>query len=320
MERIRNEIIEDLRKIPGIGASTAEKLMDELSVKSLDDISKLKVEELAEIQGLGMERAKSIIDYASTASADKVKCTFCDKKISGFEMVTGIKDNHFCTSECRDKWEAKKEESVFLESYTDASPEIVVCVHCGKEVKEPEMISNGDVFCSKKCFERWKFYEERVAVSCEYCDREFTRLKTFAEMREHHFCSIRCKDMWETRNDILLLNCEYCDKEFTRKKELVDKSEHQFCSYSCKERWPTKDHIETVSCEFCGEKFTRKRILIDRSEHRFCSYSCKKAWENLSATLTCDNCSIEFTRKRRFVDESELQFCSYKCMNNWENS
>ncbi len=315
MEKSRREIIADLKKIPDVGESTAKKLIDEFSVSSLEDITKLKIEELAGIQGLGMKKAEYIIEYvASINSADKVKCGNCEKEISRSEAISGIRDNHFCSSECSDRWGVKKEEKVFL----DSDDEENVCDHCGKEVDEPDIVSDGVVFCSKECFERWKFLEERVEVSCDYCSREFTRLKTIAEMREHHFCSFRCKDMWETRNDILLLNCEYCDGEFSRKKELVDRSEHQFCSYTCKERWPHRDTLETIPCEYCGEEFTRKRILVDRSEHDFCSYTCKESREEELINLICEHCGKNFRRKRKFSERYDIQYCSYNCMNNCE--
>ncbi len=298
-------------KVPGIGASLAEVLISELSVNTVDELTLLKLEDLQGIKGMGRERAEALLEHVRDMETEE--CGFCGKKVSGFEVINSMTGDHFCSKDCRDKWESKRMDSVFMDNDEHAT-EKVVCDFCGNIPDSSEVIRNGNLFCSTECFERWKFREDRVAVGCEYCGREFTRLKALAEMRKHHFCTYRCRDMWETRNDILVLHCEYCDREFTRKKGLADRSEHQFCSYECKKRWPIRDELVTVACEYCGDDFKRKRILIDRSEEQLCSYGCKKSWEEQAITLTCDICGKDFSRKRKFVEQYEVQFCSYNCM------
>lgn len=314
MERSRNDSIEDLKKVPGIGYSIAEQIIDKFEINSIEDLKELEASKLSEIRGLSMKKSLAVLEFSrSMDSKDSVRCEQCDRYVGFAESISGMRDSYFCSAECKDIWERRRANSLFEDYDESHSEDPRLCSFCSKEIGDINIESDGDVFCSKLCIERWKFQEEKVNVKCDYCGKEFSRLRTLAKLRDHHFCTFKCKDLWETGEDMLFLNCEYCGKEFTRKKALVSKTGHQFCSLDCKKNWRDRDDLITVKCEFCGEKFKRKRILIHRSEKQFCSYRCKNYWDDEDLLLKCDICGKGFRRKRKFIIGDEPKYCSYSC-------
>lgn len=171
----------------------------------------------------------------------------------------------------------------------------VKCTTCNESFLRTPNESDGNVFCSEKCFGEWKseqqrgkdnqVWVERVDLVCDYCDSEYTRMPhEIKDNQEHTFCSRGCYQKWMSENNIGENNhnwsggkqeyeCDWCENVFKR-LPCFAKGEHQFCSYDCYFNWESTivgpEHpnwIEDKNHDYGPYWTTIRRDILSRDDY-----------------------------------------------------
>jgi len=129
-------------------------------------------------------------------------CDFCGDRISVHKYDYENQKHHFCSRECKAKWQSENQRGSNNPCWEGGS-HTIVCEWCGKE----EKANPGDKgrFCSLKCYGEW-FSENRsgekhwqwsqITVKCDQCGSPISLPPYKLERDNHHFCSMGCQTKW----------------------------------------------------------------------------------------------------------------------------
>lgn len=139
----------------------------------------------------------------------KYNCEYCGKESSKTVSDYNKKKNHFCSVECKNKWQ--KDNLVGENNPHWKGGGITFnCDYCGKECVEgmASYNSSNNHFCSQECKARWQkdnlvgennpLYN-RVKCNCEYCGKEIEKTPSNIKNNKHTFCSQECKNKWRSK-------------------------------------------------------------------------------------------------------------------------
>jgi very-short-patch-repair endonuclease len=184
------------------------------------------------------------LNYNKKNKFTKAICDYCKTE---FEIETrhykkylkGINKHIFCSKECNSKFYGEiKSNTTHLNK---------VCEFCGKEYHVPNYKLNTSKFCSLECYENFR-KNKVITLNCDFCNKEFTNIKSQVDKYQNHFCSKECKANYES---------------------IVRKEENKEWGYS---------KIECV-CETCKTIIYRTPYEINRCKNNvFCSIECKDLW------------------------------------------
>lgn len=160
-------------------------------------------------------------------------CEVCGTETSVKESVYKRSKHHFCSTDCKAKWQSKQVECV--------------CEICGKKFakKECDYLRHSHHYCSQECSAKGNHVLNTVMKKCETCGREM-QLKKSSSQR---FCSTDCQAEWQkqfvgelspnyTRQKI---RCMWCGNEYDIKAHKLNKYENHFCSKRCRQEWYSKE-------------------------------------------------------------------------------
>lgn len=153
------------------------------------------------------------------------KCNFCG--VEFYKIPSAIRELNFC---CR------QHQNTYLARRNNEKNNIpnTTCDNCNKKFhKKPSHISKLN-FCDDTCKKEYLHKNHRSALTCEQCDREFTRNKYHAENNNARFCSKECMDDWQRRY-YLYTHCFNCQKPISvdKTRQLYNKTDMYFCSNKC---------------------------------------------------------------------------------------
>lgn len=161
-------------------------------------------------------------------------CDYCGKT---HEISTTIhsriqkgKQKHcYCSVECKSNAESK---TVKCE-----------CSYCGKiiEKKLSKYILSGNHFCSGKCSDLYKHFENTEERICPICNNIFR----VGKKSKQKFCSVACQNAWQKtlvgelnshykNNNV---KCKWCGKYFHVSEYRKNNTNNLFCSVECKRKW-----------------------------------------------------------------------------------
>lgn len=113
-------------------------------------------------------------------------CNCCGKEYENY-----FKESKYCSTDCYDNF--RKSHAKLVEKE---------CPVCGEFFKP----RNSDVICcSRKCAGIRR--QNRVSCVCEYCGKNFTRIKSEVEKNSKHFCSNECRQAdlrWSVEDEQVL--------------------------------------------------------------------------------------------------------------------
>ena len=193
-------------------------------------------------------------------------CEYCGKEYSRTKSYFEEREHHFCSKECRYKWQ---ENQVTFN-----------CDYCGKEcsVNKSKFDRCEHHFCSRECCD--KFHRTQVTFNCEYCGKECSVTKSYFEGREHHFCSKECHDKWKKGENNPSWNPNITDEERNKGRLIEGYTEWRKAVY---ER-------DNYTCQCCGKHGG------SLNAHHLNSYHWDKEHRtDINNALTlCENCHKEF--------------------------
>ena len=134
------------------------------------------------------------VDCANNGFKNSVTkiCKNCGKE---FTVWKSYENQEYCSKDCL--YEYKKNHSV---------NEIITCPICNKEFRQKHPKQK---YCSTGC--RDISMQSRITCICEYCGKEFKRIKSEVDKNKHHYCSNECKKnaMFWNKDDTQILIDNY---------------------------------------------------------------------------------------------------------------
>lgn len=117
--------------------------------------------------------SKKCANIFHTTSIIKI-CERCGKS---YKIIPAFKDiQKFCSQDCYKKYRVEN----------GIPPKI--CPICNKTFRTTH---RNQIYCSKKC--NGISGQNRIRCSCDYCGKEFDRIKSEVEKNKRHYCSNECK-------------------------------------------------------------------------------------------------------------------------------
>ena len=124
----------------------------------------------------------------------KIICKECGK-----EFQTKKKETQFCSKQCLNKARYSNNRVV------------TKCGYCDKEivVNKYKYENNKEVFCSRKCYGKWKSKNQTgknssnfnsFATECEYCGKQILVCHSRMNKNSRYFCSPDCHYKWNKEN------------------------------------------------------------------------------------------------------------------------
>lgn len=148
-------------------------------------------------------------------------------------------------------------------------------------------------FCCVDCFRQWRKESCNVNLICEYCGKEYSRIKAMAD--NSRFCSRECMD--SGRNGTITFNCDYCDIETQQPKSVYNKTKYHYCSMECSHKGRVGKYVlpkheckksityVTFTCDNCGKETKQKYNNYNpNGKHHFCNKQCEGEWRSNNFT------------------------------------
>lgn len=162
-------------------------------------------------------------------------------KMCGKEFENNNKNSQFCSRQCYLTY--RKENGKLKEK---------LCPIC-KKTFMPDY--PNQIFCSIEC--RVKSTENKISCICEYCGKQFDRIKSEVEKNKHHYCSNACR-----------INAMYwCNEDVEVLKENFGKIKYKdMCNLFSKYRAPDEIKRKAISLGLTSSRQWSKeevQILID---------------------------------------------------------
>lgn len=272
-------------------------------------------------------------------------CKQCGKEYAG-------QGKNFCSRKCY-----RKNKGV-------GTKLLLVCEYCGKTFQVNKQSRTKDRFCSFACYNQFrkagatkiceacnleflgkpqqrfcsrecagKSSQNRRIISCDYCQKKFSRNFYSIENTKNHFCSKECYDNFQRRSRIKLV-CKECGLLFEAAPREVREG-RRFCSRACannhkkgKGKLGAKGKIQRI-CEVCGTSFYVWPSRISQYNGRgarFCSSACNAKWISLNLRgkkhpnwkrlrANCDFCGKTFFVTPSKIKRQQYIFCSQRCYN-----
>lgn len=193
-------------------------------------------------------------------------------------------------------------------------PVKVVCKTCGEGFTcPPSAVKAGRKYCSRKCADKGRSLEARVALNCDHCGETFELLRFEAKTRK--YCSLGCAN--EDHISKTALTCPTCGDSFNVKKSHA--SRRKYCSLECRHTRDESAHTVT-DCMNCGKSFEVLKSRFDHGRGQYCSSDCQ--YESIRGTrrspivaCACLNCSQTFEVREKSLDpeRGDGKYCSRDC-------
>lgn len=158
--------------------------------------------------------------------------------------------------------------------------EIRMCLTCGKEY-------HPNSYRQKYCTDCGR----RPMAICEYCGKEFKRLKTC------RFCSRTCVGMAARQPANRTRICYVCQTPFKPQRPNQKTCGTPQCSRFRSKRRPLR------TCEVCGKQFDSRHLS------RTCSKTCAGFLRRKPRIENCERCG----KKMDFIQGRYQRFCSNEC-------
>lgn len=141
------------------------------------------------------------------------------------------------------------------------------CSHCGVEfTSNKKRKENKYNFCSRKCYVEFKQINNWVALICDGCGLEYTRMKSEASNSQKHYCSAICRPRV---SGLQTRNCLTCNAEVKRYVSLMPKNGNVFCNNSCAAIWKNKHRDSKGTTRSKLEKWLEGQLKIKYADLEF---------------------------------------------------
>ena len=141
----------------------------------------------------------------------KYNCDYCGKENSDYTSHYNRKKNHFCSMECKNKWQ---ENNLKGEKHHNYSRVKCNCSYCGKEMEYDKYRYNNNKnhYCSYECANKHRSIiysgenhplynkDSHIKCNCSYCGKEMELSKYKHNNSKNHFCSRECHGKWNSEN------------------------------------------------------------------------------------------------------------------------
>jgi len=136
-------------------------------------------------------------------------CAYCKNSFESNSKFT-----KYCSNKCRNQ--AKKKPKT--------------CENCGSIFMSKNKHAR---FCSIKCSQIYRYRENHVTLTCDYCGKQFDRIKSKVRS-DYNYCSDKCfrKAPKPYMRNSILVSCANCGKTFWRQRYLI-KDVYNYCSHDC---------------------------------------------------------------------------------------
>lgn len=215
----------------------------------------------------------------------KFRCEECGKEVEQKKSVYLKSKHHFCSTECKAKWQEKKI--------------LCTCEVCGKKVFQKQTDYNRHIhhYCSQECSAKGTHILNSEFRKCEYCNALFNVRKSSPK----RFCSTLCQHKWqETLVGKLAVAykrtpvfCEQCGREYDVEQSRLNSGMHHFCSVKCRQEW----FANTWSQKEEWKNTSRERALGMLTSGKMSHTDTKP---QIAVNRMLDTLEIPFVNEQRF--------------------
>lgn len=232
----------------------------------------------------------------------KYNCEYCGKESSDKASHYNRKKNHFCSDDCKAKWQS---ENVKGENHPNYNGGVKCdCDYCGKEIVVIKSIysKNNHNYCSKECRDNYLNENNKIKCNCDYCGKEIVIRKSQYNKSKNHYCSFDCANKGHGENIKGENNPLYNPNKTQEERE----QERSYPEYN---DWRKEVYErDNYTCQCCG-----KRGNGEINAHHIYGYAEYKDLRidiDNGVTL-CEDCHKEYHKQYGYTNNNYKDFHSF---------